>query len=80
MWNVEQAAKCLSTWAYSDSHVELDERVLMDILNADYEICGRLPTSEECREFVCGNDDGEVSEELIELFPQTNEFIESYWS
>lgn len=80
MWDVEKAAKCLSTWAYSDSHVELDEQVLIDVLSADYEICGRFPTAEECREFVCGNDDGEVPEELVSLFPQTNEFIESYWS
>lgn len=76
---VEQAADLIVSWAYADSCVEIDKVVLIDQLRTDYEIAGRFPTEKECEELVTGNDDGEISEELSDTFPQTHEFIESYW-
>jgi hypothetical protein len=76
---LEQCVDSLYNWAFSDSRVELDRKVLEDQLRTDFEIAGRFMSEKECEEFICGDDEGEVPEDLIELFPQTHEFIASYW-
>lgn len=76
---VEQAAESIINWAYSDSHVEIDRDALVYRLTQDYAATGRYPTEEECEVLVTGGDDGEIPEELIELFPETHTFIGTYW-
>lgn len=76
---LEDAIEHLIGCAYADSRVELDRVVLEDQLRTDWEIVGRYPSAEECDELVTGGDDGEVDEEVQDLFPQTSEFIASYF-
>lgn len=75
----QQAMDALVDWAYSDSHIELDEHDLAMALEYDHEKAGRFPTDAECEELVTGGDDGEPDPALCELFSHTNEFLGSYW-
>lgn len=76
---LKTVVESLTKWAYSDSLVEVDEAVLEDKLRCDFGIVGRLPTEEECEVLVCGDDDGEIPEELQDDFPRAHEFLGTYW-
>lgn len=75
----QQAIDSLVDWAYSDSLVELDEHDLAICLEYDYKVAGRFPTDAECEELVTGGDDGEPDPKLCALFPDTNDFLATYW-
>ncbi len=73
------ATESLRSWAYTDSRIDIPAADISEALQLDYEKAGRYPTEKECEEFVCGNEDGEVPEELKALFPATDALLASYW-
>lgn len=76
--DLNRAVSALADWAYSDSHVELDDLV-KDALLADFATAGRLPSDDECELLITGNDDGEIPEELTQLFPKTHAYLATFW-
>lgn len=77
--DLKRAVADLVNIAFSDSHVKVDATVLEDCLRTDFGVTGRLPSTSECDEIVTGGDDGELNEELEDDFPQTCEFLQTYW-
>jgi len=76
---LEKVADCIISCAYSDSLVNIDKPVLMEQLRCDWEMAGRFPSREECNDMVTGGDTGECPEETRDKFPQTYDFIGTYW-
>ena len=82
MENIESIAQELANVMHSDSRVTLNVRKLQEILYSDYIANGNdMLSIDECREFICGGDDGdgEIDPVLIRLFPNTHEYINSFF-
>jgi len=77
--NLEGAVESITNWAYSDSHVEVDDEKLRQALVKDKKSAGRYPTALECEQMICGDEDGEIPEKFDKLFPNTMNLLETYW-
>lgn len=76
---LDEAVESITDWAYSDSRVELDDTTLRACLKTDHAGAGRYPNALECEQIICGNEEGEIPEELDELFPKTMAYLETHW-
>lgn len=74
-----EATESLVTWAYTDSRVEIPKPDMCEALQIDHETAGRYPSEEECETLITGGGEGEVPQELRDLFPKVDELIASFW-
>jgi hypothetical protein len=63
---LNKAVDDLVSWAWCDVNVDLSEK---DVLAALMQDGGEPPTDDECQLLVCGDDSGEIPEELKKRFP-----------
>jgi hypothetical protein len=62
--DIKLVADTLSAVMFSDSHAQLDMKILLAAIEIDFRFSNKLPTYEECEVLVCGDDDGNIPEEL----------------
>lgn len=72
---INEAAQDVKATLWSDSRVKAELEDIIIELMADAELRGRLPTSEEIFQLICGGDDGEVPLDLMDMFPNLDNFI-----
>jgi hypothetical protein len=70
---LRNAVEDICSWAWTDSRVPLSKDQVYELLSADG---GAILSAEECREFVCGGEDGEVPEKLAKRYPLTDAYLE----
>ncbi len=76
--NITQAAARIREATFEDSNFFPDLADLERSLQRDHsENGGQVPTEEECRTIVMGDDDGQIPEDLQKKFAQTHRYLES---
>lgn len=77
---LHRAVHDLACWAYMDSKVLLDQAKLRELLEEDAKTAGYYPDHNQCRDFICGDDDGTPPAKLVTDFPRTHQYLEEIWS
>jgi hypothetical protein len=78
--DLDEVVEDVASWLYVDSRIVLkllDIERLSRALELDFETAGRLPDERERELLVLGDSEGKCPDELVELFPATNAFLES---
>ena len=77
---IDRMTKSISAWAFCDSMVQLDAVRLRSVLADDAASSGRILTEIECEAFVCGAENGEVPQALIDAYPKTHAYLNEFWA
>lgn len=73
--DLNQIVDMVAAIMHSDSHINLDKRLLGAALEIDFIRSECFPTEQEAEILVCGDDDGEIPGSLSEKFRATHDFL-----